>query len=279
MQLTGRQQREIEYHRQRAQTYAHDVLTRPLPYDAIDGHQRRWWNAHWEMYGYLRPRVAGKQVLVVGCGYGEDAIRLAKCGARVSAFDLSAESLAIARKLGAREGVQVNFSECPAEQLCFGDAAFDVIVARDILHHVDIVRTVPELERVSRPGALWVLNEIYSHSITDRIRRSRMVEGLLYPAMRRFIYQSDTPYITEDERKLSETDIRLITAPMRISMRRYFNFVVTRILPDRWTALCAIDRLALMTLGPIGTWLSGRILMAGNVKIARKRSAREQPAR
>ena len=51
-----------------------------------------------------------KNVLVVGCGFGDDALYLAKLGANVCAFDLSPDSLSIARALAEREGLMVKRS-------------------------------------------------------------------------------------------------------------------------------------------------------------------------
>ena len=52
------------------------------------------------MYEYLvNCGLMDKRVLVVGCGFGDDALRLAKLGAKVNAFDLSPDSLEIARSL------------------------------------------------------------------------------------------------------------------------------------------------------------------------------------
>lgn len=262
MELTDRQQRELDYHREHAKSYD-AVLERAFNYEAISGGTRRWWNAHWEMYHYLRTRVSGRKVLVVGCGFGDDALRIAKAGGDVYAFDLSPESLRVGRALAAREGLAIHFSECPAEKLGYPDGFFDFVVARDILHHVDIPLTVAELARVSSPGATWVINEIYSHTITNKVRHSALVDRVLYPAMQRFVYQSDTPYITEDERKLTEGDLAQIVAPLQIESRRWFNLAVQRVIPDRWDVLNRLDRLAIAATGGLGKYLGGRVLITG----------------
>ncbi|GGY88116.1 class I SAM-dependent methyltransferase [Pseudoduganella plicata] len=190
--LTERQRNELAYHRQHAREHE-DMVRRPFSFDVLDRPGRRWWNGYWQMYAYLLTQdLRGRRVLVVGCGFGEDALRLARLGAQVTAFDLSPDSLAIARRLAAREGLVIDFGQMPAECLIYADDSFDCIVARDILHHVDIPAAMREIRRVARPQALLVVNEIYSHSLTDTIRRSRFVEAFLYPRMQRLIYGPDS---------------------------------------------------------------------------------------
>lgn len=266
-QLTDRQKREVEYHRHRAKQYA-SLLAKPFSWDVLDHPSRRWWNAYWQMYDYLvKVGVSGKRVLVVGCGFGDDALRLAKLGAEVYAFDLSPELLALARSLAEREGLSIHFEEMPAEALKYESDFFDCILARDILHHVDIPRVTSELHRVSKSEAFFVINEVYSHSFTDRIRHSRLVEKWLYPALQSFVYGfSGKPYITEDERKLTERDLeRLLSLPVSIDLEKHFNFLVNRVVPDRVEILAKLDRLLLICARPLGRFLAGRLLLVGRI--------------
>jgi len=132
MELTERQQNEIEYHRAHACKKA-AILNRPFSWDVLDNPSRRWWNAYWQMYAYLSDLdIKRKCVLVVGCGFGEDALRMAKLGANVYAFDLSPDSLAIAKSLADREGLKIVFGEMSAESLQYESNYFDYVVARDI---------------------------------------------------------------------------------------------------------------------------------------------------
>src|SRR5687767_10787550 len=108
MALTERQAREVEYHKDHAKGYE----PKPLDLSVCAQPERRWWNGYWSMFAELKAvGVRGKRVLVVGCGFGEDALRLASMGADVSAFDLSAESLEIARASAVRERLQIRFDE------------------------------------------------------------------------------------------------------------------------------------------------------------------------
>jgi ubiquinone/menaquinone biosynthesis C-methylase UbiE len=266
-ELSDRQRRELDYHRGHA-AKNQALVDRPFDWSVFDRPERKWWNAYWQMFTWLCAQdLTGRRALVVGCGFGEDAIRLAKLGCVVSAFDLSPDSLAIARAIAEREGLAIDFQVMPAERLVYADDSFDMILARDILHHVDIPAAMQELQRVARPGAVFVVDEIYSHSITEVIRRSRLVSEVLYPRMRKLIYGTATPYITEDERKLSETDVALIMAPLEApQMRKYFNLFVTRVIPDRIEAAAKLDRLLLRALGGLGHWLAGRVLFVARFR-------------
>jgi ubiquinone/menaquinone biosynthesis C-methylase UbiE len=263
--LTERQQRERDYHRAHFEQMRAALLAKPFSYDVLVTPSRRWWNAYWQMFYHLTSiDLVGKKVLVVGCGTGDDALRIAKLGAEVFAFDLSPEAIELAKVLAAREALAVEFEEMTAEKLSYPDNFFDVIIARDILHHVDVAKAVAELDRVSKVGAVWVVNEIYSHSVTELIRRNRFTERVLYPLMQRFIYGHDKPYITEDERKLSEHDIAQIRKPLsKLEVSKHFNFLVTRIFPDRWLTAAKIDRVLLVALAPLAYLLAGRVLLVG----------------
>ena len=265
-ELTDRQQREIDYHREHAKLYK-SILSAPFSWEVIQYPAKRWWNAYWVMYEYiLSCDLKDKKVLVVGCGFGDDALRLAKIGARVCAFDLSPESLEIAKAMALREGLEVDFQQMPAEQMLYSDNTFDYVLSRDILHHVDIPRAMREIVRVSKPDAIFVVNEIYSHSYTNIIRKSAFVEKILYPKMQMAIYGSGKPYITEDERKLSESDLEEIGKSLQTRIfSKYFNFLVTRIVPDRYDSVSKIDNIILRILRPIGYLLAGRVLFSARI--------------
>lgn len=265
--LTERQGRELDYHRQYAKRN-HKIFSTPFSFEVLDNPRRRWWNAYWQMYVQLVALdMKDKKVLVVGCGFGEDALRLAKLGAKVSAFDLCPESIELAKRMARRQNLRIDFAVMPAERLGYAESSFDYIVARDILHHVDIAPTMRELFRVAKPQSILVINEIYSHSRTDRIRHWRPIAKILYPRMQSFIYGPGDPYITEDERKLNERDLDEIRRYLRRPLsEQYFNFLVTRIIPERFTFLAKADRLLLVVAGKLfAKLLAGRILLTGHL--------------
>ena len=264
--LSPRQAREIAYHRHHAQAVAHDFDA--VDYAVIAEPRRRWWNAYWDLWSWLREMpLSGQTVLVAGCGGGTDALLFARLGAKVSAFDLSAEMLALGERAAAKEGLAIAFARMAAEALAYPSASFDIVFARDILHHVDIPAAMAEIARVAKPGALLVVDEIYSHSLTEWVRRAPLVERFLYPRLKRHLYAGRAAYITEDERKMDERDIALVRGHLeRVSRLRYFNFVVTRLISDGHRAPAMLDRLLLMAMGPLGHYCAGRIVLAGRLK-------------
>jgi len=53
--IKERQKRELEYHREHAELHK-NILENPFSFDLVTNknrRNRRWWNAHWEMYTYL----------------------------------------------------------------------------------------------------------------------------------------------------------------------------------------------------------------------------------
>ncbi|MGN6380294.1 MAG: class I SAM-dependent methyltransferase [Gaiellales bacterium] len=84
---------------------------------------------------------AGVTALDVATGGGHVADRLRELGCDVTTCD-------------AAEGMQPDVV-CPAEQLPFADASFDVAVCRIAAHHfTDLQRAVSEMARVSRRGVV-----------------------------------------------------------------------------------------------------------------------------
>ncbi|HYE72070.1 MAG TPA: hypothetical protein VEF04_02015, partial [Blastocatellia bacterium] len=98
------------------------------------------------------------------------------------------------------------------------------------------------------------------------------VSNVLYPRMQKVIYGQSKPYITEDERKLNEHDLLEITRNLQsLELNEYFNFLATRIFPDRIKPLAMMDRVLLVALSPIAHLLSGRVLLSAHIKKNRSR--------
>ena len=263
--LTARQQRELEYHREHAATFPEAAL-RPVADDVIFSTARRPWNAYWSMYDrLLAADLAGKAVLVLGCGFGDDAIRIAQLGAHVSACDLSPESLAIAQERARWAGVVIAFDAMPAEAMIYADNTFDAVVFVDILHHVDIAATMAEVARVLKPGAHVIGDELYTHTRLQRIRESKLVQRLLYPLMRGWIYSGQTPYITADEHKIDEHEFALVTARLAEVETDWFNILEGRLYPTRLIWASRLERALMRPLAALAPAIAGRVVFSARL--------------
>ena len=266
--LTDRQARELSYHRERAQL-ASEFVDKPISFGPVASPKRRWWNPHWRKYALLRQwSLAGKTALVVGCGYGEDAIRLSRLGLDVYASDLSPDSIAIATARAKKfAGRVIDFQQMAAENLAYPDDTFDLIFMSDIFHHVDIPETLRELRRVAKPGCILLSLEMYTHSWLERIRQSPFIKRRLYPVMSTWLYgfSADQLYITEDERKLTEKDIALIRDSLDSMHTDWFYFLVDRLIPNRFTLAAVFDRMVMKLAGPAGAILGGRVVFWGRL--------------
>lgn len=96
---------------------------------------------------------AGENVLDVATGSGNTALSAARRWCEVTAVDFVPALLEKAAGRAASEGVEINFRIADAEQLPFGDAAFDAVLSTfGSMFAVDQERAAAELLRVCRRG-------------------------------------------------------------------------------------------------------------------------------
>lgn len=104
------------------------------------------------------PRWRGRRVLDVGCGIGTATISFARHGARVTAVDLSEESVALARRRAEVCGLdrQIDFYVANAEELSrsIPIANYDLIYSFGVVHHTPHPeRAIAEMRRYAGPGS------------------------------------------------------------------------------------------------------------------------------
>ncbi len=119
----------------------------------------------------LLGNLAGKRVIELGCGGGQNVVAMAKQGAHAIGLDFSAEQLAAARRLADREEVRVELHKGDLAELVFLRAeSIDVAFSAYALGLVtDLNRVFRQVHRVLKQGAPLVFSMPHpvAHLIDD----------------------------------------------------------------------------------------------------------------
>jgi len=106
--------------------------------------------------------LAGARVADVGCGGGLLAESLAVAGARVTAIDLSAGMIEVARLHAAESGAQVDYRLVGSNQLAAeSPGSFDGVCCMEMVEHVpDPAALLADLAALVRPGGSVFMSTI-----------------------------------------------------------------------------------------------------------------------
>jgi ubiquinone/menaquinone biosynthesis C-methylase UbiE len=111
-------------------------------------------------------KLAGRDVLEVGCGSGFAVQLFAEAGAHVTAVDLTGWAVETTRRRLDAFDLEANVSQGDAEQLPFEDDSFDLVFSWGVIHHTsDMDQALSELVRVCRPGGQIVIMVYNRHSL------------------------------------------------------------------------------------------------------------------
>lgn len=112
---------------------------------------------HLKRYEFARPYCVGKHVLDAGCGVGYGSAFLGEAARSVVGVDVSGEAIDYARaRYG---GGNVEFAVGDLQQLEGADAAFDAVVAFEVIEHLpQPERFVAEARRVLTPDGVLVVS-------------------------------------------------------------------------------------------------------------------------
>lgn len=181
--------------------------------------------AYLEHETWIRPAIqqlgdlTKARVLDYGCGHGMASVVLARLGAEVTAFDLSAGYVREARLRAEANKVVVSSVQADGERLPFADAYFDRVWGNAILHHLRLPIAGAELARVLKPGGIAVFCEPWGENPLLSFARKH----LPYPSKDR----------TDDEEPLCQRHVlQLQTVFPDLEIRGHqFLSMVRRVLP------------------------------------------------
>ncbi len=116
--------------------------------------------------------TVNKEILILGCGLGEEAIYLGLKKGKITAIDISSKMLSFTEKLAKKHNVNnIKFYKMSAEKMSFKDNSFDLILGCNILHHVNIKKTIKEVRRVLRPKGIASFSEPLKYNTIINIYR------------------------------------------------------------------------------------------------------------
>jgi SAM-dependent methyltransferase len=127
----------------------------------------------------LLGEVAGKRVVDLGCGRGENAVTIARQGAHTIGIDRAGSALASGRRLADAYEVRVEWHEGDVADLAFLRAdSIDLALATGVLAEVeDVDRLLRQVHRVLRAGAPFVFS--YDHPMALSVGRDDAPPGSL----------------------------------------------------------------------------------------------------
>lgn len=114
--------------------------------------------AHWNRDAAGGLPLEGLSVLDVGCGGGLLCEPLSRLGATVTGIDPARTNVEVAKRHAERSGAQVSYRNDTVETLVEEGAAFDIVLAMEVVEHVaDVDAFVEACSRAVKPGGLLVM--------------------------------------------------------------------------------------------------------------------------
>jgi len=113
------------------------------------------------------------------CGNGMRTRKFAQHGWQLCGIDISEESIRIARKNSAKEGLLAEYYIMDGENMTFPDNKFDLIVDYGAFSSVDMKKAVPDLLRVLKPSGTIIAIETLGHNpIFNMKRKLNVLRGI-----------------------------------------------------------------------------------------------------
>jgi ubiquinone/menaquinone biosynthesis C-methylase UbiE len=125
-----------------------------------------------------------KHILDLGCGQGNDSIRLSRSGFQVTGIDLSKNAIHSARERAESENLKIDFIPMDMSvRLNFEDSSFDMVLANLSLHYFSRTKTefiLQEISRILEPNGILCLH-VNSNEEGEKRRAKGSVVSELEP--------------------------------------------------------------------------------------------------
>lgn len=112
------------------------------------------------------------EICELGCGHGKLTATLARDCRVISAQDISRNAVKMANsRVRDCDLHNVNLLQMDAYHLCFRDESFDLVVGKEILHHLEVGIVAKEINRVLKKGGKAIFVEPLAHNPISNLWR------------------------------------------------------------------------------------------------------------
>ncbi|MBL7196910.1 MAG: class I SAM-dependent methyltransferase [Candidatus Omnitrophica bacterium] len=110
---------------------------------------------------YLQP---GKNILVIGCATGREAIALARKGFNVTGIDISSEMIEKAKESAQKQNLNIDFEIGNVKNLKFGNEDFDCAIMFGNYAHIypreNRIKALKEIKRILKEKGILIIRAI-----------------------------------------------------------------------------------------------------------------------
>jgi len=127
-------------------------------------------------FDWVTRNSPGRTVLDFACGDGDVALRAAAAGAQLAiGIDISRVSVQNARRTAAERGLtdKTFFLRADCENTGLPPSSVDVVICAGVLHHLDVRRAFPEIQRILAPGGRVIAFEALDYNPLIKLYRNR----------------------------------------------------------------------------------------------------------
>ena len=163
----------------------------------------------------LKVKTKSVQVLDYGCGIGNFAQEVSAFGPKkIVAVDISEEAIKKAKKKSEEVNKNIDFKVDNCENLSLDSNSFDVVYGSGILHHLDLKKSLSEINRVlKKDGTIIFVEPLATNPLIN-------------------IYRKFTPSArSPDEHPFKSGDIKLINSIFKNVEIKYYGFLTLVFFP------------------------------------------------
>ena len=200
MSLSEKNIREREFHNKlhsEGKTKFEDIFYKAL------------FNLFDDFYNYLKNHIKNKDVLEYGCGKGSLIEKIINYEPKnISGIDISDQSISIAKKRSKELNLNIQYQVQNCEETSLSSESFDIIYGSGILHHLDLKKSIRELNRLLKVnGSLVFMEPLGTNPLIN-------------------LYRKFTPKSrTIDEHPLTNKDFDFIKNTLGEINIRYYGFM------------------------------------------------------